>query len=371
MTTSSKDHAAAGQGVGVAGAALGDRGASDAEPTTGERGVSVASVATGGQGASVASATAGERGECVAEPAVTAVVLNWNGLSDTLACLASLSACSYPSLSVIVVDNGSRQSPAAEIAQRRPGVEVIENSNNMGYAAGNNVGIRRALAAGADFVWVLNNDTEVDPGALAALVREANVHEEAGAVGGKVLCSDDPGRIWVAWGRVTWRQSLIELVGAGCLDDGKFDDDREVEWLPGCSILFRAEALREAGLFDEDFFAYHEDVEWAARARVAGWTSRYTGASRIYHRGNAASGGSGHYGGFRKYLSARNSVLYARKHGKLRHKLFMAAAIVLTLPFQFLRRLATGEAGGVVMKVRGWRDALLRRPIPFTELGLR
>ena len=177
-------------------------------------------------------------------PSVVAVVLNWNGLEDTLTCLDSLASLRYSPVSILVVDNGSRLSPRSAVAAAHPAVTVLENPRNLGYAGGNNVGLRWALEHGADFVWVLNNDTVVEPDALDALVAAALRHPRAAAIGGKVHRADDPSRLWVAWGRVTWRQSLIALDGEDARDDGRWDDERRVEWLPGCSLLFRAEALR-------------------------------------------------------------------------------------------------------------------------------
>jgi GT2 family glycosyltransferase len=295
---------------------------------------------------------------------VTAIVLNWNGLEDTLACVRSLARLEDPRLDVIVVDNGSRLSPLRAIAEEFPPqcgvrVEVVENATNLGYAGGNNLGMRRALEHGADWVWVLNNDTVVA------------TDDRTAVVGAKVLRSDAPDRLWVAWGRVTWRQSLIALDGEDALDDGRWDGERDVEWLPGCCLLFRAAALREVGLFDDEFFAYHEDVDWAARAHRAGWTCRYAGAARIYHHVHGSSGGVAHYGGFRKYLSARNTILYARKHAGALQWLRLLGAITLTFPLQLLRRSLRGEAAGVWIKQRGWRDGWRRRPIPLEELGLR
>lgn len=300
-------------------------------------------------------------------PSVVAVVLNWNGLDDTVRCVESLARTVHRPLDVLVVDNGSRISPRTRLGD---GVEVIENGRNLGYAGGNNVGIRVALERGADFVWILNNDAWVEPETLSHLLAAARAHPNAAAVGGKVLRTDRPGTLWVAWGRVTWRQSLIALEGEDAPDDGRWDGDRAVPWIPGCSILFRAAALRAIGAFDEEFFAYHEDVEWAARAHAAGFELRYTGAARTWHAVHGSSGGVSHYGGFRKYLSARNSVLYARRHGRPWDAARMAAAIVVTLPFQLARRWLTGEHRGVLIKVRGWLDGLRKRPIPFRELGL-
>lgn len=302
---------------------------------------------------------------------VTAVVLNWNGLSDTLACVASLERIEDPNFRILVVDNGSSVSPHSAIQERFPAVEVLELPSNLGYAGGNNVGIRRALSAGADFVWVLNNDAVVDPACLAELLAAAGRYPRAGVVGAKVLRTDDPTRLWVAWGTVTWRQSLIRLVGENALDDGRFDVEKEVPWVPGCSLLLRREALEEVGTFDESFFAYHEDVDWAARSRDAGWTSLYCGHAKVWHAVHGSSGGSEHYGGFRKYLSARNSIVYAKRHGRLHQCLSLGFWILVTLPFVFLRRALSGQAAGVGMKVRGWVDGLLGRPIPLKRLGLR
>jgi GT2 family glycosyltransferase len=304
-------------------------------------------------------------------PKVFAIVLNWNGLHDTLACLDSLTRLTYPNVHIVVVDNGSRQRPRPSIEHAHPTVTVVENTRNLGYAGGNNVGIRHALAHGAEFVWVLNNDTTVEPDSLSSLVETALRHPRAAAVGGKVLRADSPEILWMAWGRVTWRQSLIALDGRNQPDGGRFDVERPVQWLPGCSILFRADALRSVGLFDENFFAYHEDVEWAARAHEAGHELWFTGTARIRHAAHGSSGGEEYYGGFRKYLSARNSILYAKRHGRPWQVAFMAAAILATLPFQFARRRLRGEQEGISMKLRGWWDGLRNRPIPFADLGLR
>jgi GT2 family glycosyltransferase len=310
--------------------------------------------------------------EPVPRPKVFAVVLNWNRTADTLACLDSLAQSTYDDLHVIVVDNGSRFSCRPDVEKSHPWVEVIENERNLGYSGGNNVGIRRALEGGAAYVWVLNNDTVVDPDAIARLVECAERHPHAAAAGGRVLRADRPDVLWMTWGRVTWRQSLIALEGQDEPDSARFDGERAVEWIPGCSILFRADALRDVGLFDEDFFAYHEDVDWAARARERGWEIWYTGGSRIRHAIHASSGGEeASFTGFRSYLSARNSVLYARRHGGAAERALLAAAIVATLPFQWIRRLARGQQQGVRMKLRGWRDGLTGRAVPFDELGLR
>lgn len=303
------------------------------------------------------------------EPRILVIVLNWNGTDDTLACLASLGALDYPAFDTLVIDNGSRVSVAPAVRERFPNTRCIELSMNLGYAGGNNVGLRAAMAEGYAFACILNNDTLVEPGFLRAEVEQARAARVA-AVGAKVLCHEDPSRLWMTFGRITWRQSLIALVGWGEPDDGRYDTARDVEWVPGCSILLSCAALAEIGVFDERFFAYHEDVDWCTSAREHGWLIRYAPSAVVRHRGNQTLGGPV-YTSPRKYLSARSTVLFARKHATTAQKMMLAASIILTTPFVFLRRLVTGEAQGVVLKVRGWLDGLRDRDPPFEILGLR
>jgi hypothetical protein len=302
-------------------------------------------------------------------PRVLVIVLNWNGADDTLACLASLAAVDAPAFDTLVIDNGSRQSVAPAVRQRFPHVRCVELPTNVGYAAGNNVGLNCARAEGYEFAYVLNNDTVVDRGFLRVALAAASAPRVA-AVGGKVLAFDDPSRLWMTYGSVNYRQSLIHLAGWGERDRGQYDTDRDVEWVPGCALLLSCAALADVGLFDERFFAYHEDVDWCTSARERGWRIRFAPGSVVRHRGNQTLGGPA-YASPRKYLSARSTVLFARKHASRAQKMKLCASILATLPFVFVRRLVTGEAAGVVLKVRGWLDGLRDRDPPFEALGLR
>ena len=304
-----------------------------------------------------------------ATPRTLVVVLNWNGAEDTLACLESLRALDYPAFDVLVIDNGSRASVVPEVRRQFPQHRCVELPTNLGYAGGNNVGLRDALAGGYDFVWVLNNDTAVEPDALASAVAAARAPRVA-AVGGKVLDFADRSRLWMTYGAIDYRQSLVRLAGWGERDRGQYDQERDVEWVPGCALLLSCAALREVGAFDERFFAYHEDVDWCTSARERGWRIVYEPRSVVLHKGNRTLGGPV-YTSARKYLSARSSVLFARKHATRAQHAKLWASIVVTLPFVFLRRLPTGEAAGVRLKVRGWLDGLRDREPPFEALGLR
>lgn len=303
-------------------------------------------------------------------PSVAVIVLNWNGTEDTLECLASLDRLTYPRVEIVVVDNGSRPSPRATIAAAFPRVTYLETGINLGYAGGNNVGIRYALDSGHDYVFVLNNDTIVEADVLDRAIGVAERDESIGVLGVKIIAWDDPGRVWVAYGEVTYRQGLVRLIGYYGLDDGRFDQQRDVEWVPGTAMLLRRSALQRVGLFDEEFFAYHEDVDWCTLARKHGFRVVFSPEPRIYHKGHRSSGGKG-YVTPRQYLAGRNMVLYVRKHATLLQAMKFLAFQLGTVPLQYVRRRLSGEHAGVNSKVRGMWDGLRRRPLPLVALGLR
>jgi len=125
-------------------------------------------------------------------PLVFIIVLNWNGKDDTLECLGSLQQLDYPNFETVVVDNGSTDGSEDVIRSAFPSVNFIQTGRNLGYAGGNNVGIKHALSHGADYVWLLNNDTTVDPNALTALVETAQADPKIAVVGSKIFYYDQP-----------------------------------------------------------------------------------------------------------------------------------------------------------------------------------
>lgn len=302
-------------------------------------------------------------------PRVAVVVLDWNGADDTLACVASVLASRWRPLDVWVVDNGSRQPVLDEVAQRHPGVRTIANRTNLGYAGGNNVGLRAALAAGAEWVLVLNNDARIEPATIDELMAVARCDPRIAAVGARILRLEQPDRLWMAWGEVDYRQSLVRLVGQDEPDDGRYTTERDVAWVSGCAILLSRRALEEIGPFDEEYFAYHEEVDWCATARERGFRVVWAPSAAVLHRGQASSGGDA-FVSRRQYLTARNMVRFVARHGSTRERLRFALWFGAMLPLSWLRRRLRGEHEGVRLKLQGALDALRGRPIPRARLGL-
>jgi GT2 family glycosyltransferase len=299
---------------------------------------------------------------------VVAVIVHWQDPEDTLGCVESIA--DDPDVETIVVDNGSREPVGPLLAARAPHATCILSERNLGYAGGANLGMRAALARGADVVLLLNNDVRVLPGATAAALRVLDADARVAVVGAKVLTREDPSRLWLAWGRVTWRQSLVALEGADVPDGPRFAVERDVEWIGGCTMWFRAAALERIGLLDEEFFAYHEEVDWCVRAGEAGCRVVYAPDAVVTHTGRGTAGGSRSVR-IRKYFAARNTILFARKHAGLGQWVWLTTWLLLSLPMQLAWNALRGRPGDAWIKVTGIVDALAHRRPPLERLGLR
>jgi len=218
-------------------------------------------------------------------PRVVLVILTWNQCDLMLECLKSVVSLDYPadSLQIIVVDNGSTDGTAQAIRGRYPTVMLFETGENLGYAEGNNVGIRYALRNGAKYILVLNNDVRVAPDTLDRLVSAAERFPDAAFLGPKIYHLDNPDQIQSAGAELDylWRSRQR---GQDEPDIGQFDMVKEVDYVIGAAVLVRAELLGEIGLLDADFFLYREDVDWCLRARRLGYRILYVPEAEAWHR---------------------------------------------------------------------------------------
>jgi GT2 family glycosyltransferase len=244
---------------------------------------------------------------------VTIVVLNWNGRDDTLDCLDSLQSLDYPNYSVIVVDNGSSDDSVAAIRKQYPGYELIETGKNLGYAGGNNVGIRRALELDADYILLLNNDTLVDTGMLREFVSAAAMHPEAGVFAGKIFQLEPPDVLWYAGARWLPDKGGFQHVGAGQRDvEAHCDEVVETDYASGCAFFAPAASFRKVGLLDEDMFLMFEESDWCYRAKEMGLPSLFIPSAKLWHRVSASFGGK--TSPLATYFLTRNRLLWASRH---------------------------------------------------------
>lgn len=289
---------------------------------------------------------------------VVSVVLNWNGWLDTIECLESLLRSDYPHHQIVVCDNGSQDHSIERLTEWADGVlEVksrveesgrswsyrpapkpvpyllynsvdeafqalpvaqtplifIRNGSNLGYAGGNNVGMRFAIEKlRAHYVWVLNNDTVVDRDALAAFAKALEVHPDAGILGSRLMRYKSPDTIQaLGGGQFHPRIALDTQLGRGQRTHEGIEHAMELEHVVGASMFVRADAVQNVGLIDESYFLYREETDWCLQMRKNGWRLLYCPQSIVWHK-------EGHSVGFKSalhdYYAVRNMLFLIQRH---------------------------------------------------------
>ncbi|WP_257092835.1 glycosyltransferase family 2 protein [Methyloversatilis sp. XJ19-13] len=243
---------------------------------------------------------------------VAVVVLNWNGKADTLACLASLRLVSPATPRIIVVDNGSVDDSVLAIRQAFPNVDLLPTGENLGFAEGNNVGIRHARSLGASHVLLLNNDTEVAPDLIEQLLAAHARHPQAGIIGPKTYYHADPKRIWWAGGRWDEAGQCFAQIGDGEIDQGQRDHEVATEFIVGSAMFVPSEVLEQVGLLDSRYFLNYEEIDLCTRVQRAGYSLVYAPQARIWHKVSASFGAE--ESPLKVYYTFRNRLLWAREN---------------------------------------------------------
>jgi len=264
----------------------------------------------------------GEERQCarISEPKVVIVVLNWNGKRVTVECLESLKQIDYSNYEILLVDNGSTDGSQECFRTRYPEIVLLENEANLGFAEGNNVGIRRAIDWHADYVLLLNNDTSVHKGFLSELVRVAQSDSRIGFVGPKIYYDDCHGQrdvIAFAGGRFNLWIGKARNIGDGEKDRGQYDDIKEVSYVQGACLLAKREVVQRIGLLDSTLFAYWEETDWCMRGCRAGYSSVFVPNAKIWHKVAASNGGVRS-----TYYLTRNLFRFTKKHATGKQYLF-------------------------------------------------
>lgn len=243
-------------------------------------------------------------------PVVSIIILNWNNAPDTLECLTSVLAQDYPSFSALVVDNGSADDSASVIRSRFPNIPVLETDKNLGYAGGNNLGMRSAFESDAEYALLLNDDTVLDRCMLSRLVETAQADARIGFVGPMVYSAAQPEHIQSAGGKID-RFWIATHRGFREADAGQFSEPAEVDWLVGCAIMVKRQVVERIGDLDVRFFSYVEELDWCVRARRAGYRIVHVPAARLWHKRTARFDGPAPYVTYYMY---RNQLLLLSKH---------------------------------------------------------
>jgi GT2 family glycosyltransferase len=266
---------------------------------------------------------------------VATVVLNWNRWKDTISCLESLShvdAFSF-NLEVLVVDNASSDDSIHKLEEfkKKFDFKLIKNAYNLGFAEGNNVGLRYAISKGFDYVMVLNNDTLVDRKIFSYLLSVFEDNRRVGVVSPKIYFAKgfefhkerystrDLGKvIWYAGGKVDWDNVMGINSGVDEVDQGQFEEIKEVDFATGCSSIFSVSVLKKIGLYDKRYFMYFEDVDLSLRIKKAGYKVMFQPKGIVWHKVAQSSGiGSD----LNDYFISRNRLLFGFKYAPTRTKM--------------------------------------------------
>lgn len=299
-------------------------------------------------------------------PNVHAVIVNWNGGAANLECLASLEAAGLTPEQWVWIDNASSDGMADRISERWPTARVLRNESNLGYGDGCNQGIALALEAGADFVFLVNNDVTVPPGLLGGLLERFAERPELGIAGPRVLYAKEPERVWAAGGMLTFRQNLSTLRGHREADGPEFQRVVDVDYVAGCAMLVKRAVLESVGLLDGTYFAYHEDLDYCVQAKAAGFRVECTGSLLCWHDAHHSTGGG--YNPRRKYMMGVNTVWFLRRHGSPGRWARFAVFDVLPLPLLVGAGLVTGRWRGALAKAWGTWCGLRGRRVSGDDL---
>lgn len=256
-------------------------------------------------------------------PYVVAVVLTWNDTDMSERCIRSVLDNDYAPKDIVLVDNGSEPPAAPVLEGRFPGLTTVRHGQNMGFTGGCNAGMQKALEMGADYVFLLNNDTIVHPAAISRLVNAMEDRPDAAFASAILLYPGEPKQVQFYRGHIRRNAAHHVHPGDGDVMTEEHRRTIDTEFAPACAVLIRAEALKQVGLFDERLFTNWEDYDWCLRFADAGWRLITVGTAEVIH---AHGQTTGRISPFITYFFTRNRLICLFRHGSL-------GGILLNVPF--------------------------------------
>lgn len=293
-------------------------------------------------------------------PLVVVVIANWNLRKDLLECLQSIYETDYTRMHVIVVDNNSTDDSVASVKRQFPQAQLIERSENGGYAVALNDGIRAGAVLDPEFFLVLNNDTLVPPDTLGKLVEVMLSDCRIAIVAPKIVYHEHPERIFSLGDRLYSWLPLPIRIGRKAYDRPEYSKMLEFDYLFGCALLIRTDSLKQVGLFDTSFFMYYEDADLCRRMRDKGWKNVRVGSAIIRHK---ASLSSKLVPEKMVYLRARNRSWFYRRYRHGPHPILTFFALLLGSIKTVFTYLFTGKKSQIRPYVSGTLDGL-KQPVP-------
>ncbi len=244
-------------------------------------------------------------------PLVSIITVNFDHPEVTLALLASLRLITYPNIEIVVVDNASPNDDPAILKESYPEIIFIQSSENLGFAGGNNLGIRKTQGK---YLLFINNDTEVEPGFLEPLVAKCESDPKIGAVSPKIKFYDHPNTIQFC-GQAPMNHYTMRShgIGHGVIDKGQFETDSQTHFVHGAAMMVPRSVIEKVGLMPECYFLYYEELDWCASIKRAGYLLWYVHNSTILHKESISTG---KMSPFKTYYMNRSRLLYLRRNVK-------------------------------------------------------
>ncbi len=285
------------------------------------------------------------------------VTICFNTAKETHAWLTSIKKLVHSEfgIEIVIVDNASNEPFVLEKDEKASNIHIIRSEDNTGFTGGNNIGMKYALDHNADFVMIVNNDTEVDKNLVKELLKVLEQKKEVGVTVPKIYFAkghefhkdrytkNELGKVfWYAGGFTDWKNVTSVHRGVDEVDKGQYDIEEKVTFGSGCCMLFKREVLEKVGMFDERFFLYFEDADLNERIQRAGYIIEYVPTAILWHINAASSGGSGN--NLQDYFMTRNRMLFGMRYAPIKTK--------LALVRESIRFLKSGRP----MQKKGIRD---------------
>ncbi len=267
---------------------------------------------------------------------VSIILVNYNGLEDTVSCVESLQKICYKNFEIIVVDNGS----ADDYKLLKKGLDgknvtILRTNNNLGFSGGNNIGIKYALESNADYVLLLNNDTVVESDFLNPMVQISDEYNDQVVVTCKIMYESRRNIVWYAGGSFSKITSRTVSYGINKIDD-EYLSVKYVTFASGCCLLIPCSVARKVGLMNEDYFLYCEDTDYCLRVIRCGYKIIFEPKSKIYHKVSASTN---RLPGMQTYYLVRNKLYIIKEYVDVKFKLLAYGYLL----FETIKRLMTRE----------------------------
>lgn len=285
------------------------------------------------------------------KPLVTLITVNYNQAAVTAALLRSLACLHYPNIEVVVVDNASAE-PSAWLKDAFPFITYVVAPDNMGFAGGNNLGLAHAHG---EYVFFVNNDTEVTPDLLDVLTDYLHANPKCGMASPKIKFFQQPDIVQYA-GCSDMHPVTSRTYATGSMekDEGQFDCAGRTGTPHGAAMMVPATVIRAVGPMAEDYFLYYEELDWSARIKTAGYEVHYVGTATIYHKESVSTGRNSP---FKTYYLYRNRLLYIRRNYQFFSRLIAVVFFIgVSVPVHAVKHLLKGESRHAVaiVKALGW-----------------